>query len=64
MLKLEITKKLTVTEKAIRVELEGCWKGWLPLSVVEISEPNQHGEVYVDIPEWLARKKGFLKAWQ
>lgn len=48
------------TEKAVKASLTGDVKDaeWLPKSQIKIS--NVRGKTYINMPEWLARDKGFI----
>lgn len=55
------------TEKAVSVKLayqlndnttRQIWTAWLPKSQVKVCEKKQTGDIFAEIPEWLAGKIG------
>lgn len=46
------------TKKAILIRDRSGIEAWLPKSQINCSDPDLYGEVTIDLPKWLAAKKG------
>ena len=48
------------TDAAILISEDGKKEIWLPKSKCEVSTPDKHGMVTVELPEWLALERGLI----